>query len=304
MIITDTLTEGFFGQILIWILECLPFVDRINTGLTCRIKCRNYGVAPDFDCIAPYLDHVFPHRGETNEVYNLKEIKLRHGARFIDFTTPNRLWNKHFTFKSHILDEVDAFVASHFNGRTLGIHYRGCDKMKGHSRQGGLISYDEMDTFIEDYCNASSKCPDTLFVASDEADYIHHVREKYGNQFNVVYRNDSVRNERDTSSPLFYWTARCTADHAQKSDFGTTAIGVDAICNSLLLSKCDAVLKTSSALSAWAKIFNPNIEIYRVNAFLFTWFPEAHIPIYPTRTTAVQKLLGVTMIGDGSIRNC
>src|SRR6187401_46452 len=115
MIITDNMTEGFFGQIFTWILECLPFVDAINTGLTCRIECRNYGVAPDFDCIAPYLNHVAPHSGAADEVYNLTEIKLAHGARFVDFTTPNRLWNKHFTFKTHIVDEVDTFVASRFH---------------------------------------------------------------------------------------------------------------------------------------------------------------------------------------------
>ena len=48
--------------------------------------------------------------------------------------------------------------------------------------------------------------------------------------------------------------------------------------DSLLLSKCDYVIKTSSALSDWVIIWNPSIRVYNLNKFLFTWFPQAIIP--------------------------
>jgi hypothetical protein len=53
----------------------------------------------------------------------------------------------------------------------------------------------------------------------------------------------------------------------------------EAMVDSLLLSKCDFVIKTSSALSDWVKIWNPSIEVYNLNKFKETWFPQAIIPV-------------------------
>jgi len=298
MIVTDTLEHGFFGQAAIWILEVLPFLDARNTGLTCRIECRNYGVAPDFDCLAPYMDHLIPHHGAADEVCRLTAIKREHGALFVDFTTPNRLWNKYFAFKSCIRDEVDAFVASHFHGRTLGIHYRGSNKVKGACPEATPISYDEMDVFIEEYCRVPEQRPDTIFVASDEVDYVHHVQKRYGARFKVVRRVDSARNERDAPIPIYFWMAGTRSGSTSWSDADTIALGVDAIGNALLLSRCNIVLKTASALSAWSKIFNPALEVYRVNAFLFPWFPDAYIPLYRARDPAARELLDRTTNGE------
>ena len=56
---------------------------------------------------------------------------------------------------------------------------------------------------------------------------------------------------------------------------------INAMIDSIALSKCKKVLKTNSALSSWAKIFNPKIEIYRLTIFGIndsrTWFPIHHI---------------------------
>jgi hypothetical protein len=48
--------------------------------------------------------------------------------------------------------------------------------------------------------------------------------------------------------------------------------------DSLLLSKCDYVIKTSSCLSDWVKIWNPSINVYNLNKFNYAWFPQAIIP--------------------------
>ena len=301
MIVEGSLTQGLFGQALTWILEILPHVDHIGSGLTCRIECPNYGVPPDFDCLAPYLDHVRPHVGEPLDLHSLVALKQDYGVRFTDFTTPHRLWNRYFAFKPHVIAEVDAFVKAEFRGTTLGVHYRGCDKMQGPGREGAQISYDEMDLIIDDFCAGADHCPETLFVASDEADYIRHVMTRFGSEFDVVVRQDSARNEQSASTPIFFRESRGTDADVLGSDAATIALGLDAICNALLLSRCDAVLKTSSALSAWAKILEPNLEIYRVNAFFPTWFPDADIPIYHSGSAALQEVLGRTLLGEGSI---
>ena len=41
------------------------------------------------------------------------------------------------------------------------------------------------------------------------------------------------------------------------------------------------VIKTHSQLSAYAKVFNPELEIYRVNKSSENYWTESNIPTYP-----------------------
>lgn len=302
MIVTGHLTEGFFGQALIWILELLPFVKRSNEDVTFEIGCKNYGVPPEYDCIRPYFVHRRPVKTprEKTRVESITELKKRHWTHFTEFQTPNGLWNEYFSFKPLVTDEVNDFVSENFVGRTLGIHFRGTDKQVGHCIQGGRINYEDMDVLIEDFCIRPEKVPDTIFVTSDEADFVTHVHTRFGKRFRVVHRGDSIRNARDVQRPAFYGVDSTAGAILERSDEQVIALGLDAICNALILSKCDAVLKTSSALSAWAKIFNPNLEVYRVNAFMYDWFPDAAIPLYTSSDPLVETILVRTLFGERS----
>jgi hypothetical protein len=50
----------------------------------------------------------------------------------------------------------------------------------------------------------------------------------------------------------------------------------DAIVNCLILSRCEALLKTASILSAWSKLFNPRLPVVMLNRppDEHLWFPE------------------------------
>jgi hypothetical protein len=61
----------------------------------------------------------------------------------------------------------------------------------------------------------------------------------------------------------------------------------------LILSKCNAILKSPSALSCFSKMENPSMPIFRFNAFTRTWFPEASIPMYKSKDAELQKKLDV-----------
>jgi hypothetical protein len=53
----------------------------------------------------------------------------------------------------------------------------------------------------------------------------------------------------------------------------------EAMIDSLALSNCNYVIKTSSCLSDWVKIWNPAIEVYNLNIFYHDWFPQKIIPV-------------------------
>jgi len=56
--------------------------------------------------------------------------------------------------------------------------------------------------------------------------------------------------------------------------------GQCALIDSLLLSRCQYLLKCQSALFGWSKVWNQGIEAYRVAVYKTDWFPDAFIPLY------------------------
>jgi len=78
----------------------------------------------------------------------------------------------------------------------------------------------------------------------------------------------------------------------------------NVVVNSFLLSKCDLVLKTHSQVSAYSKVFNPELEIYRVNACQEGYWPDSHIPLYEYQNiddTKVKNILEKKLKNEFSI---
>src|SRR5262249_28625158 len=77
-----------------------------------------------------------------------------------------------------------------------------------------------------------------------------------------------------------------------------------AVRDCYALSKCSVVLVTSSAISAFSKILNPELEIYRIAASKYfagiPYFPVAYIPIYVAKNPELAKLISKLMVGDWS----
>jgi hypothetical protein len=81
-----------------------------------------------------------------------------------------------------------------------------------------------------------------------------------------------------------------------------SAKGDRAMLDCVLLSRCRAVLITSSALSAFAKILNPELEIYRVAASKrfedIPYFPVAYIPRYVSSSPEISAVVDRLMADD------
>ncbi len=66
------------------------------------------------------------------------------------------------------------------------------------------------------------------------------------------------------------------------------------LINSLILSKCNLVLKTDGMISGFSKIFNPTLRIYRVNGIALNIWPETYITLYSDtniRSQVVRRIL-------------
>lgn len=164
------------------------------------------------------------------------------------------------TVHDKIQKEVDAFVQQNFSGhRMLGIHYRGTDK----TAEAPRVAFERIQRHLDDLLAPGRFSG--IFVASDEQKFINFMLKNVS-AVPVLIRDDS-RSSLD-GNPI----------HIQPAS-SVNQLGLDAIVNCMLLSRCHSVLRTSSALSAWASIFNPELRVYLLNRPYPNklWYPETEI---------------------------
>jgi len=279
---SDFLTEGLFGQIFIWMLEILPYLDSKGWKPEWRIRTKNYGQPPDFNIFPGIIRTAYePQSG--GEVLSFEQLNFYHQHKFRqDFQGAGRSWNSHFRFTDDVCERLDAFWRENFDGETvLGIHYRGTDKNMDNYQTNPVSRY-QFVTVVEDFLSSH---PDVtaVFLATDDSRFIEALSGFPRVRFHAQARSQG-------SLPL--WNDQRVVDKQ--------AMAKDAILDAISLSRCRYVLKCMSQLSAFCKIFNPEIDVYRVTACKNKWFPEAYLPLYRSDDKNVRALLRSLQDGDSS----
>jgi hypothetical protein len=169
------------------------------------------------------------------------------------------LVQKYIGVNDDVVQKVNAFVETHFKGRTvLGVHYRGTDKRVEAPR----LTYEQMREAIDARLTRSGRF-DSLFVASDEQEFIDFMQRSFLRSIPVVWHDDEQRSR--TGVPVH---------HAESGS--RFRRGQEAVLNCLLLSRCSALLKTPSILSGWSKLFNPALPVTLLADPYqrYHWFPD------------------------------
>ena len=170
------------------------------------------------------------------------------------------LINKHFTINKSVLDKVESFYNEKLkNKNVLGLHYRATDKCS----EANLLSYNyiikQLNIYIEKYPQT-----ELLFVSTDDINFIPYLENNFL-KIPITYNQDSFRSNNQIST--------------HKSGKNLYDINLDAITNCLLLSKCTRLMKTASILSAWSKLFNPDLPVIILSKpkETFNFFPEKQV---------------------------
>jgi len=172
-----------------------------------------------------------------------------------------QLFNYNILINKWVKDEVFQFCSQQFSGKkVIGVHYRGTDKV-GEAPQ---VPYDKVIRNIRHVRN--QYLPNSaIFLSTDDNYFVSYLKSEMP-EIQLIMRADYQRS--DDNKPVH------TNKHLDKFE-----INRDAIVNSLLLSHCDFLVKTSSFLSDISKIFNPSLPVVMLNkpyerAF---WFPATDI---------------------------
>ncbi len=157
---------------------------------------------------------------------------------FRDVREAGLYFDKYLRIKPEILQAARAYAAEHFQGKTLGIHWRGTDKPLD---EADPIS---RETIVGAVTRHGADC-ETIFIATDEPAFTEDIRKAFPDRRVVSF-----------SAP----TGRCFQDELDDN----YRKGREALLDCLLLASCDLLIKTPSALSAWSKVFNPDLPVVLV----------------------------------------
>ncbi len=266
------MVDGLFGQVFLWVFECLPYLYEKKLFPAWNIETALYGVA-----IPGTIDlaYVPPQPKRTVKLVRMRE--LRRHVLGNDFTTLGQLWQRYFRIPERI-ERAAAEVGPLDDA--LGVHYRGNDKQSA-SWDTNPVDHADYATLIKGFLNDRPELK-RVFLATDDVAFPEFLRNAL-------------------SVPTVCLGA--AGFHKAASTPDTLTNKADrALLDCVLLSRCRAVLLTSSALPSFAKILNPKLEIYRVAASKFftntPYFPVAYIPVYRPHTDDARAIIERLMEGD------
>ena len=311
-----TMNKGFFSA-LAYIHQCLPYLEKNyfnkNFKLNIQYFSHNYGSYPNFQVIGDLIKlNYIPSINTTNQQFeelnclaglckkicgkqNKDDDTTQYTSYTNDFELANKYFFKYLKFNSEITNEVNKFIEKFLNKKVLGLHYRGTDKNK--VKWVSHINIDEFIKIINYHLTKNNY--DIIFISTDDSNFIKQMNEKYLSNYSMLYYDDLKNEENNNSIHLNRLTIMknkikilkninsndinhlvLMEENLKKETETNKLLLQNVIINSFILSKCDCVLKTHSQVSAYSKIFNPKLKIYRVNGCVEGYWPDSHIDLY------------------------
>lgn len=282
----EELEQGLFGQVFYHIFQVLPYLYEKGIYPAWELHTMHYGDPPGFLTLPGALDLAYvPPTGPYRNI-SLGELRRRH-AHVLgnDWEKLRHIWNAYFAIPERVLLRADAIFPE--GRRVLGIHYRGTDKQTA-GWDTNAISQAQYIALLKDFLSARRDF-DTIVAATDEFSFVQDLRSSV--DLPIISLGEVE----------FHMATEGSVPRAEKTD--------RALLDCILLSRCDCLIETSSALPSFAKLFNPRLEIYRCAASklfgkLYTnmpYFPVAHIPILPVTDAESKAILDLTLKSDWTL---
>lgn len=150
------------------------------------------------------------------------------------------LLSRYVHVKAPIQEKVDQFVQDNFKSTMLAVHYRGTDK----HTEAPRVSYARVVRAIQKTIKKLDTEDFQIFVATDEKAFLDHMNILFPG---IILSYEGITRSKD-GQPV----------HLNASN--PYQVGEEAIIDCLLLSRCDAIIRTTSHLSHMATFFNPLMD--------------------------------------------
>jgi hypothetical protein len=285
------LQQGMFGQALIWLLEVLYDLEKFrlindDSKIVFNINAEAYdNIIPTF--VRPKVTY------DSQDLFKPRLLDMtghfkafkKHEFAFSEtsFYEANRIWNRFFV----ISDDIMARIPNIDSTSTLGIHYRGTDKNVQYNEANEMTQVEFIQVALD--CLMRNPHFKYIYCCSDETSFIANLKARLPAGIEVI---EYIRAQTDDNVALHRLTASAYIDKQLKDE-----LTISAFVDMLALSRCNMVLKTNSALSAFSKIINPSLQLYTANAMKERWFPTGVVLPYKTDSNDINAILARTMRG-------
>jgi hypothetical protein len=153
-----------------------------------------------------------------------------------------RLVRQYVRVRPEIAAKVESFAARHFAPDMLGVHIRGSDKQD--TGTGPALArivppaeyYPLIDSWLEQHPKGG------VFLATDQAQFHDQLAQRYGER--LVWHSEML-----STSDVNVFQMR------EADGRGNRAKGEEVLLDALLLSRCDRLLKCTSAVGEFAQYF-------------------------------------------------
>jgi hypothetical protein len=156
----------------------------------------------------------------------------------------HKLVERYVRVKPHIQNWADQFYGEHMAAeKTLGVYIRGTMKgeVAGATGAKEIFPPEAYEAEIDQYVREHPRC--RIFLVTEQREYLERFKNRYGER---ILHIPSTR-------------SRFTLNASHEADGRNYEMGREVLLNSLLLSKCDLLLKCASHLSETALYFNPDL---------------------------------------------
>ena len=266
--------------VFLYVFELLPYLFDKGIYPAWNIRTQQYGAVEDGTTIPGVLDLAYEPAAQCVDV-QLTDLRRQFRRNLgNDWEQLSRIWHAYFKVPERIQKRVDEALPP---GRGLGVHYRGTDKQTNSWDSNPILQTDFL-TLVGEWLAERSDF-DFVVAATDEVEFVDRLRSlttlPIVNLGGVEFHKASVQN----------------VPKPEKAD--------RALVDCVLLSRCQCVIETSSALPSFAKVLNPHLEIYRTAASKVApplqnepYFPVAYIPVLPVKSDKGRRILEAAMAGD------
>lgn len=312
LVIGHHFDKGMFSQILGWTIQALPLIDKIcnekKIKAVFNLTSQIYGEYPTFSIIPQLLIPKYNNEGgRVVQKYCIKKYHFNYIESRNDkydnkycsykdnFKLANDMFNKYFTIAPKIIDQVNNFISKHFTTKILGIHYRGTDKSvnKSFGIKRDAVTVQIMFSVIDDWLTENKV--DKIFLCTDQSNVIKQFKNRYNNILIFDQQLSNGETRRGFHIQRLDKIINCLKNNDEKEIKNISDCNVklaqNALIDTLLLSKCSTVIKTQSQLSAWAKIFTPDLPVYRVGGLHKLYWPDIYIPLYEPYSVTLSNIL-------------
>jgi hypothetical protein len=237
------------------------------------VHCRNHGLYPDIsakggtygeetgtiDWFAELFENIArPPRLIADRLSTRADVRtarIRDGSELgfrsryemqLSLAEASELFNGRYRPAAAVRTEVESIVKRiGISDQTLAVHYRGTDKV----HEAGQVPWSAVCECVATAARGRPRLRQ-LFLATDEVEFAEYFK-KWPFKLPVIV------------APAEFLPVGNRPVHF--SGHPGLAIGREALITCLLLARCGFLLKTSSYLSGWAKIFNPALPVWLIS---------------------------------------